>query len=320
MKKLFAMMIVLAMLLGCAAFAEEETPYAPSWVDEVAEDEVYTVLTGEECFALFADKIALTELFDEYTFESENEAIGTITYFVYDPTQHGYEAGGDYPVSVWFHGGGNGSDGRLAIFEAGAAGMAGEDMQAVIGGMYIICPLGNENMRYSWNQESVDTIHAIVELVRKQNSITGPTIIAGTSAGGLMCDYYAEAYHSELAGIFWMSTTIPDAATIQAYSDEGIKMWFEVSIHDETGAFTNSFPDGNTSAHEAVENFELAKFDWIRWGDKTIASLNAGREFGQHCSCIQANRNFVFDDGTPDDPAHPQGIAGWICDVVNGTK
>ena len=54
--------------------------------------------------------------------------------------------------------------------------------------------------------------------------------------------------------------------------------------------------------------------------DKTIASLNVGVEFGQHCSCSQANRNFVFDDGTPDDPNHPDGLSGWFRDVVNAAR
>ncbi len=298
--------------------AEEPAPYVPSWADQVPEGETYTSMNGPESAAYFADAIANTELFDEYTHASET--YGDITYYVYDPTEHGYEKGGSYPVVLWFHGGGNGADGRMAIFEAGAAGMAGDRLQADIGGMYIVCPLGNENMRFSWPKESVPDIHAIAEKVIADNAITGPVLIAGTSAGGLMCDYYAEAYHSELAGIFWMSTTIPDAATVKAYSDEGIKMWFEVSLHDETGAFTNSFPDGDTSAYEAIENFELTAFDWIRWGDKTIASLNVGIEFGQHCSCSQANRNFVFDDGTPDDPNHPDGLSGWFRDVVNAAR
>lgn len=302
------------------AAAEEAPAYVPAWADQVPEGDSYTSMSGAESVAYFAAAVANQDLFTEYTFENENKEIGDITYFVYDPTQHGFEAGGNYPVVVWFHGGGNGADGRMAIFEGGAAGMAGEEAQATIGGMYIICPLGNENMRYSWPKECVESVHTLVRQVIEANGITGPVLIAGTSAGGLMCDYYAEAYHDELAGIFWMSTTIPDAETVRAYSDEGIRMWFEVSLHDETGAFTNSFPNGDTSAYEDIENFELTAFEWIRWGDKTIASLNVGVEFGQHCSCSQANRNFIFDDGTPDDPAHPDGLSGWFRDVVNAAR
>lgn len=323
MKKLFALVIALGLLFSCAALAEEApeaTEFVPSWADQVPEGEVYTTLAWDECLAQFSDAVALTEIFDEYTFESGDEAVGTITYYVYDPTQHGYDPEGSYPVSVWFHGGGNGSDGRLAIFESGAAGMASEKSQADVGGMYIICPLGNELMRYTLGQASLESVHTIVTNVIEDNHITGPVLIAGTSAGGLMCDYYAEAYHDELAGIFWMSTTIPDAETVQAYSDEGIKMWFEVGLHDETNAFYNSFPDGDTSAHEAVENFELTVFEWIRWGDKTIASLNVGMEFAQHCSCVQVNRNLIFDDGTPDDPTHPDGVSGWFRDVINAAR
>ena len=57
-------------------------------------------------------------------------------------------------------------------------------------------------------------------------------------------------------------------------------------------------------------------FDWIRNGDGKVASLNFGVQQGQHCSCAQANRNFILDDGTPDDPAHPEGLTGFFRDAL----
>lgn len=322
MKRMIALSLALGLICASSVMAEENAAeeYVPVWADQVPEGDTYTSLTGEECAALFAESVANLDLFEEYTFEEGDEEIGPMTYFVYDPTEHGYEKGGNYPVVLFFHGGGNGRDGRMAVWEAGAAGLAGEAMQADIGGMYIVAPLANEDTAGSWKPEYVPAVHAILEKVIEEKGITGEIFIAGTSAGGLMCDYYAESFHQDLTGIFWMSTTIPDAETVQAYSDEGIKMWFEVSLHDETGAFTNSFPDGDTSAHEAAENFELTPFEWIRWGDKTIASLNVGIEFGQHCSCTQANRNFIFDDGTPDDPTHPGGLSGWFRQVLDAAR
>lgn len=298
----------------------EEEEFAPSWIADVPAGEKVTTFTAEELDAYFAKYIDDINMFDVYTFENSDKEVGDITYYLYDPTEHGYEKGGNYPVVMWFHGGGNGREGSHAVFAAGAAGMAEESVQADIGGMYVICPLANEEEgEYGlWSEGYVESLHTIYDNVVADNNITGPKFIAGTSMGGLMCDFYAAVYHSELTGIFWMSTTIPDAETVKSYSDEGIRMWFEVSTHDETGAFNNSFgEDGNTAPFEEIENFELTKFDWIRYGDKTIASLNAGMEFGQHCSCLQANRNFIFDDGTPDDPAHPDGISGWFRDVIN---
>ena len=291
------------------------------WADEVPDGEVVTTKGGESLTAYDAEMA----LFDECTFTNSDSTIGDMTYFVYDPTAHGFSADSTYPVVLWLHGGGNASLGRLAIAAGGAAGMASEKHQAELGGMYIICPLANEDTAGSWPTDDNGKYNASLKGIVDEVKVSHPAandilLLAGTSAGGLGLNYFAEAYHDIVSGIFWMSTTIPSPETVKQYSDEGIKMWFEVSLHDETGAFTNSFPNGDTTPYDGIENFEYTAFEWVRWGDKSIASLDVGFEQGQHCSCAQVNRNLIFDDGTPDDPNHPNGVTGWGRSVIDGAS
>ena len=141
MKKALAMLLSCAMLFA-AALALAEEPAVPAWAELLDEGDTYGTIDG---LTVYREG---SLLFDEYTYENPDEAIGNMTYFVYDPTAHGFEAGGKYPVVMWFHGGGNGTLGRDAITAGGAAGMALEANQQDIGGMYIICPLsGPEAMR-----------------------------------------------------------------------------------------------------------------------------------------------------------------------------
>ncbi|MBD5151503.1 MAG: hypothetical protein HDT16_03180 [Oscillibacter sp.] len=291
------------------------------WAADLTKDDVVTEVDVDAFMDAYAADMAL---FDEHTFKNSDTNIGDMTYFVYDPTAHGYPADQDYPVVLWLHGGGNASLGRQAIAAGGAAGMASAEYQKELGGMYIICPLANEGPDGpgSWMQDNDGKYNAslkgILDEVIASNHINDTILLAGTSAGGVGAGLFAEDYHDILSGIFWMSTTIPSVEKVKQYSDEGIKMWFEVSRHDEVGAFTNSFPEGDTTPYDGIKNFEYTAFEWIRCGDGNIASLNTGMEMGQHCSCMQVNRNLIQDDGTPDDPNHPDGVTGWFRSVIDG--
>ena len=305
-----------AQLCKILYLAPEAKPAYP-WAEDLAEDDVVTELTAEAAIGPYMQYV---DLFEERTFTNSDEEIGDMTYYVYDPTAHGFSADKTYPVVLWLHGSGNASLGNLAIIAAGAAGMASEEYQQDLGGMYIVCPLANEDGFGTWRPTGEKNYNAslkgILDEVKANYAVSDTVLLAGTSAGGVGVTLFAEEYHDILTGIFWMSTTLPSAETIQQYSDEGITMWFEVGRRDELGAFDNSFPEGDTSAYDGIANFEYTVFDWVRCGDKTIASFFSGVEMGQHCSCIQVNRNLIFDDGTPDDPNHPKGVTGWFASIV----
>lgn len=54
--------------------------------------------------------------------------------------------------------------------------------------------------------------------------------------------------------------------------------------------------------------------EWVRNGDKGIASIVAEVEMGQHCLMNAVQANLMFDDGTPMDRRIPRGMTGWIAD------
>ena len=51
-------------------------------------------------------------------------------------------------------------------------------------------------------------------------------------------------------------------------------------------------------------------------GDHGIASINFGVEMGQHCLINPMHANLKFDDGTPMEPDLPNGITGWLAQML----
>lgn len=312
-----------------------KSPYP--WAEDLKESDIVTDIDGDALLASYDDVMAL---FDEYTFKAINPDVGDVTYYVYDPTAHGFPVDGSYPVVMWLHGRDNAFLGRRVIAAGGAAGMATTEAQAELGGMYIICPLANEDKESAgwWVQHSEGaksdnpkdliegdgiyntSLKGILDEVKANNpSINDTLFMAGTSAGGMCIGSFMKKYHDSIHvdGIFWMSTIIPTAEAVKQYSDEGTHMWFEISKHDELGFYYSNFPEGDTSAYQNIENFELTDFDWIRCADKSIASCYLGVYQGQHCSCFQVNHNLMFDDNTPYDESHPRGVTGWFHSVID---
>ncbi len=321
-------------------YADPKTRAKYPWGADLKEGDVVTDIDGDALLDNYADTMAL---FDEHTFKAINPDVGDMTYYVYDPTAHGFPADGSYPVVMWFHGRDNAFLGRKVIAAGGAAGMATQEAQSELGGMYIICPLANEDkesagwwMQHSEGVESDNpsdliggdglynvSLKGILDEVKANHPAINDTLfLAGTSAGGMCIDSFMAKYHDTLhvSGIFWMSTIIPSAEAVKQYSDEGTRMWFEISKHDELYFYYANFPEGDTSAYDSIENFELTAFDWVRCGDKTIAACFLGVQQGQHCSCMQVNHNLMFDDGTPYDPAHPDGVTGWFRSVIDSAS
>ena len=56
--------------------------------------------------------------------------------------------------------------------------------------------------------------------------------------------------------------------------------------------------------------------DWVRNGDKGVASINFGFEMGQHCLVNSVHSNLIFDDGTPMEERLPDGLTGWIAQIA----
>lgn len=260
-------------------------------------------------FETYADQ---QDLFTEYTYANENTVDGDLTYFVYEPTEHGFDPDGQYPVSIWFHGAGNQKAGRNAITLCGASGMASDEYQASLGGMYIIVPLSPDA---GWGYGAVDAVNAMLKNVKENGHCSDELIVCGTSAGGLMVNRWLEHYGYKTDIVFWMSTRLPEVKSMKVYNSLGLKMWYVITEHD--GPFDAAVPAATDGTYAEFENLEINVLDWVRYGNGLIAVLNDKDETnGQHCICVQVNRNLIRDDGTPDLENRPDGVTGWLSDKL----
>ena len=82
-------------------------------------------------------------LFEKDTFDS-GASVGSLKYWFYDPTEHGYPAKGDYPLIIFLHGSGNALVGDVCINYTGAEFFATDAYQKKLGGAYLLVPVANE--------------------------------------------------------------------------------------------------------------------------------------------------------------------------------
>lgn len=280
------------------------------WADDLEEGDV----VGEPNPDALIYYSSYLELYDDYVYKNPNTVVGDLPFYVYDPTKHGFDPEGEYPVSIWFHGGGNQTLGKTAIAAGGAAAYACDEYQQAIGGMYIIVPIANQET--CWTDGTCSAIKGMYDIVTSSHNTTDELFVCGTSAGGMMVNRWLEQYAYMTDGVLWMSTVMPSSEEVKAYSDLGIHMWHVTSAHDEVISLDWSYEEG-VEAYDGIENYEYTILEWARWGNGMIATLGENNSIsGQHCNCVQVTRNLILDDGTPDDPNHPNGVTGWFADTL----
>lgn len=256
-------------------------------------------------------------LFEEKIFSNPGSELGDITYYLYDPTLHGFPAGGNYPISVWLHGLACGAMGKINIPMTGAGTFASDKYQQELGGMYIIVPIANEFVE-PWCEKYVDPLTKLIAQEREALGTSGKLILCGTSMGGRMITHLLESNLEITDGVFWMSPALlPDRETVERYGKAGLHMWLLWGLHDEVITSPEMiFPNG-PEEYRDIPNLDLTLLEWVYNGDGSIASSQGyGQEQGQHATNLQAIRNYIREDGTPDDPLHPMGLSGWMLDVL----
>ena len=295
-------------------------------------------------------------LFSDEFYDTGDPKIGTLRYYVYDPTKHGFPDDRSYPLIFALHGSGGSFVGKTAISWAGAEQLASPDRQKKIGGAYIIVPLANE-VREGDNDETMtwmtpvegkvfdgyteeetagfpyndeiaqllghDSIYteALFGLLgaecAKHNNI-GKKIVFGTSAGG----YGAWRMIISRPGVFDAALMmggayLPSRKELKLLSDTGTRIWICHARHDECVPFTITIEPILPALRE-MKNVELYLPFLSRRADGGIASNLYGMQMGQHCINDLISEDLLFLDGTPMDPLHPDGVTGWINSVVRG--
>lgn len=268
------------------------------------------------------------DLFDEYLYPCDET--GDITYYVYDPIKHGAASDKKYPVLMWLHGLNNSFDAKNCIFCCGAEQYATKEYQECMGGAYIIVPLANErrledgSIAGSWSTFVNDTniysapIKAIYDKVCQEHmdNIEG-RFVMGASAGGYFTWQLLQDYTDYFIGAIPISSGyVPTDEELLRIEKADVKVLVAHGRYDELASFDECI-EPRTKMFHALSNVDCYFPKWVQNGDKGISSIHYGFEMGQHCMINQIQANLIFDDKTPMSDDFPEGITGWIRDVVH---
>ena len=97
--------------------------------------------------------------------------------------------------------------------------------------------------------------------------------------------------------------------------EKGKYFFFAVAKRDELHPFTEEVEPWLDRLSKMKHSFIYTP-EWVRNGNKGIASIDGGIEIGQHCLMNAIQANLMFDDGTPMEERLPNGVTGWIKEVT----
>lgn len=245
--------------------------------------------------------------------------VGDITYYLFTPDKAKYASGKKFKLLVFLHGATNALAGKVCVSHSGGEMFAAEDRQKTMDGAYILVPLANEKvdengkLSESWNEKYVKHLKKIIDTTIKECGDIDKVIIGGGSSGGYMTWKMLLRYPDYFAGAFPASGFTQRGTFLKALNTK-TKLFISCSRHDEFGAFDKIKPE-YLDAMEKADNAICFFPEFLRNGDKGVASLYFGIEMGQHCMITQIQANLLYDDGSSYLPELPDGMSGWFRDV-----
>ena len=253
-------------------------------------------------------------------FEPEN--FDKMGYYFYDPTEHGFPKGKPYKLLIFMHGTSNALEGDVCINYAGAEFYSKEEYQKPLGGAYILIPLANEyrdqdgKCMGNWNDSYIKPVYALInEFICKHTQSNGgidKKVILGNSSGGKMSIQMSATYPEFFDAVVPMGASeIPDEKLLDLYDDNNVSLFFAMGKRDEFNSYENDIVP-LLPRMKRMKSCYIFTPDWVYNGDHGISSINFGVEMGQHCIINPMHCNLKFDDGTPMDPALPDGVVGWL--------
>lgn len=286
----------------------------PPWADEIPEGS----------FISYSPTYKVGEFFSRFHKNRFDNA--EMNYYFFDPTEHGFPKGKEYPVLLFMHGYTNALEGDVCINYAGAEFYAKDEYQKTLGGAYILVPLANEyrdadgKCMGSWEDFHIPQIHDFVEYFIKtyasKNGGVNKKIIFGNSRGATMCFKIVDAYTDYFDALIPIGTSdISDDKTLDRYDQNDVWLFLAVSKRDEFNPYEAEIVP-RIPRLKQMNHCYIFTPDWVYNGDKGIASINFGVEMGQHCLINPMHCNLMFDDGTPMYPELPDGILGWLKKVI----
>ncbi|MBO2515974.1 MAG: hypothetical protein CW338_01680 [Clostridiales bacterium] len=155
----------------------------------------------------------------------------------------------------------------------------------------------------------------LIRTVLDELPCAGKRFIFGASAGG----YALWRIIIDEPGLFdaaliMAGAYLPSRKELKLLDEAGIRIWICHARYDEC------VPYGTCVGHilpllQGMKNVSLYLPELSHRADGSVASNINGMQMGQHCISDCVHEDLMYADGSPMDPAHPQGVLGWIRDL-----
>lgn len=254
----------------------------------------------------------------------ENDIVGDMIYYVYNPIKYGTSKNKKYPILIFFHGASNSLDREICITHCGGELYASPEYQnSMGGGAFIVVPLANEKRLDNneivggWSPEYCIPVKNIIDLICNENKdYINKKIVLGGSSGGYFSWKFTEHYPEYIDGCVPISSGyVPSEQGLSRIEQNNVRVLVAHGKHDELAPFDECIaPVENRLLN--MKNCNCYFPEWVKNGDGGIASLNFGFEMGQHCLINQIQSNLMYSNGECYDTRFPNGITGWIKSIL----
>ena len=292
--------------------SKAEAKQTPPWAAEIPEGR----------FISYEPTYKVGEYFDRF----HKDSFDKMSYYFFDPTEHGYQKGKQYPLFIFMHGTSNALEGDVCINYAGAEFYSKEEYQKPVGGAYILVPLANEyrdengKVQGMWTEDYAPSVYNLIKdfIIKhtQKNGGINKKFIFGNSSGGRMSIIMTATYPEFFDAVIPIGASeIPDEKLLDLYDEHNISLFFAMGKRDEFNDYQKEIVP-LLPRMQTMKNSYVFTPEWVYNGDKGIASINFGVEMGQHCIINPMHCNLMFDDGTPMEPDLPQGVIGWLAETL----
>jgi hypothetical protein len=142
-------------------------------------------------------------------------------------------------------------------------------------------------------------------------------VVFGNSAGATMSFAMVNAYTDFFDALIPNgSSDIPSDEILDEYDRNNVCLFFAYAKHDEFHSYEEEVLPRLSRLQKMKHCFVFIP-EWVYNGDGGIASINFGREMGQHCIVNSMHTNLKLDDGTFLDKRLPRGVTGWLDELLN---
>ena len=204
--------------------------------------------------------------------------------------------------------------------------MLWKEYQKPVGGAYILVPLANEyrdengKVQGMWTEDYAPEVYSLIKdfIIKhtQKNGGISKKFIFGNSSGGRMSIIMTATYPEFFDAVIPMGASeIPDEKLLDLYDQHDISLFFAMGKRDEFNDYQKEIVP-LLPRIKTMKNSYVFTPEWVYNGDKGIASINFGVEMGQHCIINPMHCNLMFDDGTPMEPALPEGVIGWLAETL----